>query len=111
LDGLSEAMFYAQGQLGGDELLLDDNACGLPVSAQIDRLETALRARLGGGFAVYEVELQQLTGAPRDVAFDAIVAGEPSPFVIVDDRLVCTGSVGVAAVIEAVERVSAGKSA
>jgi hypothetical protein len=110
LDGLSEAQFYAQELLGG-EALLDDQACGLPVSAQIDRLEQALYERLGGGFAVYEVELQQLTGAPRDVAFDAVVAGEASPFVIVGDRLVCTGSVEVATVLDAIEQAAANQRA
>ena len=102
MDGLSEALLFAQDQLGGDELLLD-GACGLPVSAQIERLERELRRLLGDGFAVYEVELDQLLGAQREAAFDAVVEGAPSPFVLVGDRLVCTGSVDVAVVIGAIE--------
>jgi hypothetical protein len=101
LDGLSEAQLFAQDQLGPDELLLD-SACGLPVSAQIDRLERELRARVGDGFALYEVELEQLLGVQREAALDAVVAGEPSPFVLIGERLVCTGSVDVAAVLEAI---------
>jgi hypothetical protein len=94
-------MLFAQEVLGGDQVLLD-HACGLPVSAQIDRLEAELKTRIGGGFSLYEVELEQLAGMPREVAFDAIVAGLPSPFVIVGDQLVCTGAVDVAAVIDAI---------
>ena len=109
MDGLSEALLYAQEQLGGDAVLLEENACGLPVSVQIDRLERELHRVLGEGFAVYEVELDQLMGAPREAAFDAVVAGEPSPFVLVGDRLVCTGSVDVAAVVGAIEQELAGK--
>ena len=105
MDGLSEALLFAQDQLGGDELLLD-SACGLPVSAQINRLERELRERIGDGVELYEVELEQLLGAQREAAFDAVVAGEPSPFVLIGERLVCTGSVDVAAVMAAVERDS-----
>ena len=105
MDGLSEAIVFAQDQLGCDELLFD-GACGLPVSAQIDRLEQELHERIGDGFALYEVELEQLLGAQREAAFDAVVAGEPSPFVLIGERLVCTGSVDVAAVIAAVEQGS-----
>jgi hypothetical protein len=108
LDGLSEALLFAQEQLGGDELLFE-SACGLPVSAQIDRLERELHERIGDGFALYEVDLEQLLGAQREAAFDAIVAGEPSPFVLIGERLVCTGSVDVAAVISAIERDSSDK--
>lgn len=98
---------YAQQVVGADELLIED-ACGLPVPVQIDRLERELSARLGRGFAVYEVELQQLIGAPRDVAFDAVVAGKPSPFVIVGDRLICAGAIDVDAVLEAMGYAPAG---
>ena len=103
MDGLSEAEFYAQ-QLLGAEALLESEACGLPVSVQVDRLEEALSARFGHATAaVYEVELDQLLGTQRAVAFDAVVVGLASPFVLVDDEMVCTGSVDVAAVIEAIE--------
>jgi hypothetical protein len=57
---------------------------------------------------VYEVELDQLLGAQREAAFDAVVAGAPSPFVLVGDRLVCTGSVDVAVVVGAIESEPAG---
>ena len=96
-------MLFAQGLLGED-LLLGEQACSVPVSAQIDRLARELSAREGPAVCIYEVELEQLLGAQRDVACDALVAGEPSPFVLMGDLLVCTGSVDVQAVIEAIEQ-------
>ncbi len=50
---------------------------------------------------VSEPDLYDLDGADRDAALDAIVAGAPSPFVLVGGRLVCTGSIEVDAVLGA----------
>ena len=93
-------MFAAQ-VLGTAELLREESACGLPVSAQVDRLRRTIEGSCDGAVSVLTVDLYSLTGADRDAALDAVVAGEPSPFVLLDGRLVCTGTVDVPAVLAA----------
>ena len=73
----------------------------MPVSFQVDRLRNALAERFGDGYSVLAVDLYSLEGADRDAALDALGAGEPSPFVLIDGRLVGAGEVEVAAVLEA----------
>lgn len=73
----------------------------MPVSVQIERLRRELATHLGDGFLVLNTDLHSLEAAERDAALDAIAAGEPSPFVLVHDRLVCAGSVEVSAVLGA----------
>ena len=73
----------------------------MPVAFQVDRLNDVLKERMGSGFSVRSIDLYSLVGAERDAALDALGAGEPSPFVILDGRLVCAGSVEVSAVLEA----------
>ena len=83
------------------DLPAGDTACGFPVSLQIENLQREISARLGDGFEVQEVDLYSLEGVERDAALDAVVAGEPSPFVLVNGQLVCTGTVDRSAVLAA----------
>ena len=101
MDGLSESLLYEAEVLGTVDLSADESACGMPVSRQIEDLERALRSRVGKGTMVRNVDLYSLEGAERDAALDAVVAGEPSPFVLMGGRLVCTGVVDVNAVFDA----------
>ena len=78
-----------------------DSACGMPVPFQIERLRAALVSRFGPGFEVVDFDLYALEGTERDAALDAVVAGEPSPFVLARGSLICTGEVEVATVIDA----------
>jgi len=80
-----------------------DAACGLPVSAQVARLKVQLADRDLGAASVDEVDLYSLREADRDAALDALVAGEPSPFVLIDGRLVCSGSIVLADVVAALD--------
>ena len=73
----------------------------MPVSVQVDRLRRELAARFDGRYRVLDTDLYSLEGAERDAALDAVVAGEPSPFVLLDGRLVCTGAVELEAVLVA----------
>ena len=79
----------------------EDASCGLPVSAQIARLKLQLADNRLGAVSVDEVDLYSLTGAERDAALDALVAGEPSPLVLIDGRLVCSGSIALPDVLAA----------
>lgn len=74
----------------------------MPVSAQVERLKRQLADRLGD-CEVLAVDLYSLTGSERDAALDAIVTGQPSPFVLIEGRLVCTGGVELDAVLAALE--------
>ena len=73
----------------------------MPISAQIARLERAVAEKLGDGIAVAEVDLYSLEGDDRMAALDAVVAGDPSPLVLIDGQLVCTGGIDVSAVLAA----------
>jgi hypothetical protein len=73
----------------------------MPVSVQIARLERELVSRQTEGFVVENTDLYRLVGTERDAALDAVVAGEPSPFVLMCGRLVCTGAVDTSAVLDA----------
>ena len=79
----------------------DDSACGLPVSAQIARLKLQLADSGLGDISVDEVDLYSLVGPDRDAALDAVVAGEPSPLVLIDGRLICSGSIALPSVLAA----------
>ena len=97
-------MLYEAGLLGVDELSDDDSECGMPVSVQTENLRRVLASRLGEGCCVESTDLYSLQGVERDVAIDAMVAGEPSPFVLIDGELVCKGAVKVDAVLNALQR-------
>jgi len=71
------------------------------VSAQIERLKRTLLANVGDDFVVESVDLIELDAAEREAALDAIVADIPSPFVFVDGRMVCSGTVDAPAVLAA----------
>ena len=92
---------YEAEVLGDDAEVGGDSACEMPVTFQVERLNDALKERIGTGFSVRAADLYSLEGAERDAALDALGAGEPSPFVLLDGRLVCAGSVEVSAVLEA----------
>jgi hypothetical protein len=85
--------------MGADDLSAGDSACGMPVSVQIARLERELASRSAEGVVVENTDLYSLEGTERDAALDAVVAGEPSPFVLMRGKLVCTGAVDTAAVL------------
>ena len=88
--------------LGDADLIDGESACGLPVSAQVERLKRALATRAGDvGVSVLSVDLFSLVGRERDAALDAVVAGEPSPFVLFDGRLICAGAVDLPVVLAA----------
>ena len=87
--------------VGTVDLPADESSCGMPVSLQIERLRRELAGRFGDGFLVLSTDLYSLEGVERDAALDAMVAGAPSPFVLVRGRLVCTGAVEVPAVLDA----------
>jgi hypothetical protein len=73
----------------------------MPVSVQIGRLELELERRGTQGVTVLNTDLYSLEGAERHLALDAVVAGEPSPLVFLDGRLVCNGFVDVDVVMGA----------
>jgi len=73
----------------------------MPVSVQIDRLMHVLAGHRAEGVSVLATDLYSLAGVERDAALDAVVAGEASPFVFVNGRLVCTGGVDPEAVLAA----------
>jgi len=87
--------------LGSVDLPVGDSACTLPVSVQIANARHHLAGLLGEGFEIRVVDLYSLEGVDRDVALDAVVAGEPSPFVLANGRLVCSGAVDGAAIAKA----------
>jgi len=76
----------------------------MPVSMQIENLRRELTSRLGEGYCVEDTDLYSLQGVERDAALDAVVAGEPSPFVLIDGELVCMGAVEVDAVVNVLLR-------
>jgi hypothetical protein len=80
----------------------------MPVSTQIERLRTALEPSFAGRASVLGVDLHTLEGVERELVLDAMVAGDPSPFVLVNGSLVCTGAVDVRAVLDALATTSAG---
>ena len=96
-------MLFAASILGDEELVGADSACGMLVSAQADRLRRELASCGAEGVSVLETDLYGLEGVERDAARDAVVAGASSPFVFVDGRLVCTGTVDATAVIAALD--------
>lgn len=73
----------------------------MPVSAQIERLRHELEGRYAGGWQVLSTDLYSLEGGEREAALDAVVAGKPSPFVLVGGQLVCSGVVEIEAVLAA----------
>lgn len=89
--------------LGNFDAFSDDDACGMPVSLQIERLRGALEHRAPGRtFTIASSDLYDIGPGPElDAALDAVVACEPSPLVLVDGRVVCTGAVEVGAVLTA----------
>jgi len=87
--------------LGAVDVPAEQSACGVPVSLQVERLTRGLATHIGSGFSVLEVDLYSLEGVDRDAALDAVVAGTPSPLVLIDGRLVCSGAVELSAVLDA----------
>ena len=95
-------MLFAAEVLGDPDLIDAESACGLPVSAQVERLRRALSTRASDDeVAVLSVDLYSLVGADRDAALDAVVSGKPSPFVLYDGRLICAGAVDLPVVLAA----------
>jgi hypothetical protein len=84
-------------------VLTEQSACGMPVSLQVERLKRDLAAHAGDALSVREVDLYSLEGADRDAALDAVVAGEPSPFVLIDGRLVCAGAIDSEAILDSLK--------
>jgi len=89
--------------LGTTELPPELSACGMPVSLQVERLRRELAERGSTTVSVLEVELYSLIGADRDAALDAIVGNIASPYVLIDGRLVCAGSIDTDAVLDALD--------
>jgi hypothetical protein len=77
----------------------------MPVPVQIENLRREIAARLGGGCCVVSTDLYGLQGAARHAALDAVVAGAPSPFVLIEGELVCTGAVEVGVIMDALARI------
>ncbi len=86
--------------------VLDHADCDLPVDVQVGRLELLLAERFGDRPSVTIVDLYGLEGAERDEALDAVVAGEPSPFVLVAGHLVGTGTIDAAAIVASLSGAS-----
>lgn len=82
--------------------VFDHSDCGLPVAAQVARLDRFLTETFGGRFEITTVDLYSLEGVARDEALDAVVAGKPSPFVLLDEHVVCSGAVDPDAVMAAI---------
>jgi len=87
--------------LGTTDVPAEQSSCGMPLSLQVERLGRDLAEQIGDGVSVREVDLYSLTGADRDAALDAVVAGIPSPYVLIDGRLVCAGAIDSAAILGA----------
>lgn len=85
------------------DVAADASVCGMPVERQIERLESALAACGRDRVRIALTDLLDLAEAERHAALDAMVADEPSPYVIVGGRVVCTGSVDVEAVLASLE--------
>lgn len=83
------------------EVSADAGACGMPVEHQVGRLERALVSRGRDRVRVAVTDLLDLPEVERHAALDAMVADEPSPYVLIGGRMVCTGSVDVEAVLAA----------
>lgn len=89
----------------GDEGLLDEvEACPAPVSHQIERLRGVLETQWGGDFTLALAELEDLDETERHAVIDAVVAGEESPFVVVNGRVACKGGIDAAAVLAESQR-------
>ncbi len=84
-----------------DELPPELSTCGMPVSLQVERLKRDLTEWGSATTSVLEVDLYSLTGVDRDAALDAIVSDIPSPYVLIDGRLVCSGPIDCEAVLAA----------
>jgi hypothetical protein len=82
----------------------------MPISMQIDRMNREVVSRLGAGFAVISTDLYSLEGTERDEAIDAVVAGEESPFVLIDGHLACTGGLDLDAILGALQAAEAATS-
>ncbi|MDO8963850.1 MAG: hypothetical protein Q7W30_05080 [Coriobacteriia bacterium] len=83
----------------------DEAACGMPVPVQIENLRREIASRFGAGYSVVSTDLYGLQGAARHNALDAVVAGAPSPFVLIEGELVCTGVVEVGVIMDALARI------
>jgi hypothetical protein len=97
---VSETQAY-EAEVVGAENAAPPSACGMPLSWQAERLASDLFQRRGPGFSVLVTDLYGLIGPERDVAVNAIVEGKSSPFVLIQGRLACTGSLDLAAVLGA----------
>lgn len=75
-------------------------SCGIAVSAQMQRLRVALAAAGHGEHPVVSAEFADLEEDELQSAIDAVVAGEPSPLVLVDGRIVCSGSVEIPLILK-----------
>jgi len=87
--------------LGTTDVPAELSSCGMPLSLQVERLRRDLAEQVGDTASVCEVDLYSLTGADRDAALDAVVAGIPSPYVLISGRLVCAGAIDSVAILGA----------
>ena len=87
--------------LGTTDVPAELSSCGMPLSLQLERLRRDLAGRTSDAVSVCEVDLYSLTGADRDAALDAVVAGIPSPYVLISGRLVCAGAIDSVAILGA----------
>jgi len=87
--------------LGTTDVPAELSLCGVPLSLQVERLRRYVAEHIGDAVSVCEVDLYSLTGADRDAALDAVVAGTPSPYVLIGGRLVCSGAIDSAAILAA----------
>ncbi|HET6351675.1 MAG TPA: hypothetical protein VFG89_06070 [Coriobacteriia bacterium] len=85
--------------LGDQELLAGLGACSAPLAQQVERLRQALDEHWTGGYTLQIAELEDLDDSERHAVIDAVVAGDESPYVVVDGQLVCTGGVDPSAVL------------
>jgi len=102
LDGLSESLLF-EAEVLGKSPVDSGSACPMPVEVQIQHLRREIANRPGADVPVLSVDLYSLEGDERHAAIDAMVAGEASPFVLLDGRVLCAGSVEIAMVLEALD--------
>jgi hypothetical protein len=98
---VSEARLFEASIVGAAEPPNGDPICGTPVSLQVEYLKRQLADHHVLDFSVVSTDLQGLDDIERNAAIDAVVAGEPSPFVLVNGRVACAGSIELPAILEA----------
>lgn len=85
--------------LEDEGLLAGLGACAAPLTQQVEQLRQALDEHWAGGYTLQIAELEDLDDAERHAVIDAVVAGDESPYVVVNGRLVCAGRIDPTAVL------------